>query len=85
MTTDGQILSGLVANETPGSVTLRRAEAADEIIPREGIELLKASGKSLMPDGFEQKLSPQDVADVLEFLRRPDASLLVPPDAPPAP
>ena len=85
VTTDGQILSGLVANETPGSVTLRRAEAADEIVPRASIELLKASGKSLMPDGFEQKLSPQDVADMLEFLRQPDAALLVVPDAPAAP
>jgi putative heme-binding domain-containing protein len=81
VTTDGQVLSGLVANETPHSVTLRRAEGADEIIPRENIDALKASGKSLMPDGFEQKLSPQDVADLLDFLRRPDAALLIPPDA----
>ncbi|HEX4144226.1 MAG TPA: PVC-type heme-binding CxxCH protein [Pirellulales bacterium] len=81
VTTDGQILGGLVANETPHSVTLRRAEGPDEIVPRDRIELLKASGKSLMPDGFEQKLSPQDVADLLDFLGRPDAALLVAPDA----
>ena len=85
VTGDGQIFSGLVAGETPHSVTLRRAEAADEIVSRDNIEMLKASGKSLMPDGFEQKLSPQDVADVLEFLRRPDVALLVAPDVPPAP
>ena len=83
VTGDGQVLSGLLANETPHSVTLRRADAADEIVPRENIELLKASGKSLMPDGFEQKLSPQDVADLLDFLVRPDAALLVAPDAKP--
>ena len=81
VTTDGQVLSGLVGNETPHSVTLRRPEGTDEIIPRASIEMLKASGKSLMPEGFEQKLTPQDVADLLEFLRRPDATLLVPPDS----
>ncbi len=85
VTTDGQILSGLVANETPGSITLRRPDAPDEVIPRAGIEMLKVSGKSLMPDGFEQKLSAQDAADLLEFLRRPDAALLVLPDPAPAP
>ncbi|HEY1784404.1 MAG TPA: PVC-type heme-binding CxxCH protein [Pirellulales bacterium] len=83
VTTDGQILSGLVANETPHSVTLRRTEGTDEIVPRANVEVLKVSGKSLMPEGFEQKLSPQDVADVLDFLRRPDAALLIAPDASP--
>ena len=34
-----------------------------------------------MPDGFEQKLSPQDVADMLDFLSRPDAILLIAPEA----
>ena len=84
VTTDGQIFSGLVANDTPGSITLKRAEAADEIIPRAGIELLKASGKSLMPDGFEQKLSPQDIADILEFLRGPTRRCSWPPTRRPA-
>jgi hypothetical protein len=29
-----------------------------------------------MPEGLEQKLNPQQLADVLEFLRRPDPELL---------
>jgi hypothetical protein len=37
---------------------------------------LRADGKSLMPDGLEQGLSAQDVADLLAFLQHPDGSLL---------
>ena len=33
------------------------------------IEALRPTGRSLMPDGLEQVLSPQDVADVIAFLR----------------
>jgi putative heme-binding domain-containing protein len=81
ITQNGEVLSGLLAGETASSVTLRRAEGNDEIVPRSNIESLKAAGKSLMPDGFEQKLSVQDVADVLDFLGHPDASLLIAPPA----
>ena len=40
------------------------------------IEELQASGKSLMPEGLEQRLSVQDVADVLSFLTLPERRLL---------
>jgi putative membrane-bound dehydrogenase-like protein len=75
VTEQGQVLSGLLASETAGGVTLRRAEGAQDFILRSQIEELRATGKSLMPEGMEQNLAPQDVADLLEFLARPDARL----------
>ncbi len=73
ITTDGQLLSGIVESETAATVTLRRADGRDETVPRDHIESLRANGKSMMPDGLEQKLSVQDVADVLAFLTKPEA------------
>ncbi len=78
VTEDGRVYTGLLAAETSQTVTLRRAEAAEDTIARDQIEELAASGKSLMPEGLEQKLSPQQVADLLEFLTRPDRTLLEP-------
>ncbi|MGD9720700.1 MAG: PVC-type heme-binding CxxCH protein [Pirellulales bacterium] len=75
VTTEGQVLSGLLVSETAASVTLRRAEGAQDFVPRAQIEQLRATGKSLMPEGMEQNLSPQDMADLLDFLARPDAGL----------
>jgi putative heme-binding domain-containing protein len=78
VTRDGRQLSGLLAAETASSVTLRRAEGVEDTVLRTEIEDLRTTGKSLMPEGLEQVLRPQDVADLLAFLRRGDAVPLPP-------
>ncbi|MCI0333900.1 MAG: DUF1080 domain-containing protein [Planctomycetes bacterium] len=75
-TNDGRILTGMIAAETAESVTLRREASQQDTIRRSDIEQLRASGKSLMPDGLEQKLTADQLADLLEFLHRPDVSRL---------
>ena len=69
LTTNGQALTGLLAEETPSAIRLRRAEGVEDVIPRGEIEALRPTGRSLMPDGLEQVLSPQDVADLIALLR----------------
>jgi putative heme-binding domain-containing protein len=67
---DGRMYDGVIANETPGAITLRGgSEDGDETILRRNIAEIRASSVSLMPDGFEEKLSKQDVADVIAYLR----------------
>lgn len=73
---DGEAVTGIVAAESADSVTLRNAGIPDLTLNRSQIKELKAEGKSLMPDGLEQGLSEQDVADLLEFLHHPDRKLL---------
>ena len=75
VTRQGEILTGMVVSETATSVTLRRAEGAQDTVLRAQIEELRGTGKSVMPEGLEQNLSAENVADVLEFLARPDAAL----------
>jgi putative membrane-bound dehydrogenase-like protein len=70
VTTGGQVLGGLIAEETPGGVKLRRAEGVEETVPRGEIAELRATGQSLMPVGLEQSLSAQDIADLIALLRR---------------
>jgi putative membrane-bound dehydrogenase-like protein len=76
VTKDGHCLSGLIAAETSESVTLRREDGQQDTIARSNIEQLRASGKSIMPDGLEQKLSPDQLTDLLEFLHNPDVHQL---------
>ncbi len=70
-TKDGRISTGMMSSETATSVTLRRANDVQETILRDNIEELVGSGKSLMPEGLETKLPPQDMADLLAFLLGP--------------
>jgi putative heme-binding domain-containing protein len=71
ITKGGQLLSGLLVSETATSIRLRRGEGAEDAVLRREIDELRASGKSLMPEGFEQTITPQDMADLLHFLRKP--------------
>lgn len=68
---DGRIATGIVVSETSSSVTLRRAEGVQETIPREEIDELRESGKSIMPEGLEKQLSMREMADILAVLTEP--------------
>jgi putative heme-binding domain-containing protein len=67
---DGRVLTGLIAAETDAGLTLRRAQRQDDTILRSEIDEISASGKSLMPEGVEQKISPQEMADLISYLLR---------------
>ena len=68
-TQDGKVLNGLLAAESAASVTLRRAEAKEDVVLRSNIESIASNGKSLMPEGFEKELSAAVMADLLAFLK----------------
>jgi putative heme-binding domain-containing protein len=65
---DGRIVSGLIAAETAASLTLVRAEGAEETILRSHIDAISSTGKSLMPEGLETRIKPQEMADLIAFL-----------------
>jgi putative heme-binding domain-containing protein len=67
-TKDGENLTGVIASESAGSVTLRMAGGTESVIPRANIASLQSQGRSLMPEGLEEGLKPQDLADLLEFI-----------------
>jgi putative membrane-bound dehydrogenase-like protein len=67
-TTSGRSVSGILAVETPTSITLRRGEKAEDTILRSQIEELRATTKSLMPEEFEKQIDKQQMADLIEYL-----------------
>ena len=67
-TKDGKVLTGMIAVEAPTSITLRRAEKAEDTILRTQLDEVQATAKSLMPEELEKQLSKQDVADVIAYL-----------------
>jgi putative heme-binding domain-containing protein len=66
---NGQTHSGLLASETGNSVTLIGADGKGQTILRTELEDLYSSGKSTMPEGLEKDITPQEMADLLQFLR----------------
>ena len=70
VTTDGRTFNGLLKAESPDSIILRQPEGREETILRSDIEDLKATNKSLMPEGIERDVTVEQMADVLEFLKQ---------------
>jgi len=68
-TKDGEIHDGVIAGETPGALTLRGGTEGDETILRQNIANVRASTVSLMPEGLEESMSRQEIADVIAYLR----------------
>jgi putative heme-binding domain-containing protein len=65
-------ISGIIVEETAGSVTLRSAGGVEETIVRTELKELAGSGLSLMPEGFEAVISPTELADLIAFLTGTD-------------
>jgi putative heme-binding domain-containing protein len=67
-TKDGRTIVGMIAEETANSLTLKLG-ASTEVLLRSQIAKTEASTQSLMPEGLETLLNPQQVADVLAWIR----------------
>jgi putative membrane-bound dehydrogenase-like protein len=69
-TLDGLTLTGVIVAETSAAITLRRGDGIEDTIRRADIEGLRSTGLSLMPEGLEQNVGKQEVADLLAYLRQ---------------
>jgi putative heme-binding domain-containing protein len=67
-TTDGESSIGIIASETTSAITVLQAYGKSEVIPRTNIKRMRSLGQSLMPEGLEQGLSPQDLANLLQYI-----------------
>ena len=67
-TADGDQHVGLLWGETPAAVTLKMAYDQEVIIPRAEIKSLRSANLSMMPEGLEDGLSRQQIADLMDFI-----------------
>ncbi len=68
-TVDGRTLTGILTGETASGVTLKIPEGETLTLQRDEIELIRSTGVSLMPDGLEENISLQEMADLIYFIK----------------
>lgn len=68
-TTDGQVNTGLLAEQDAASVTLLNARNERTRIPRSDVESIDELSVSLMPTGLLHPLSPQERRDLFAYLQ----------------
>ena len=68
-TLDGELLTGLKLREDETSIQWVSSNGRIESLDKSQIEEIKTSERSLMPEGFEQLLTPEEIAGIISYLR----------------
>lgn len=67
--TSGRSFTGIISSQTATSVTLKRTDNQTDTILRTNIDELVGTGKSLMPDGLENRISVAEMRDLIAYLQ----------------
>jgi putative heme-binding domain-containing protein len=70
---DGRVTTGILSAQSATSITLVRQANETSTILRTNIDELTNTGKSLMPEGFEQNITKEEMADLIAFLQSSQA------------
>jgi putative membrane-bound dehydrogenase-like protein len=68
-TKGGEILTGIVAAESPTSLTLKWSGGEEVTLLRENILEMRSTQLSLMPQNLENNVTKQEMADLLAYLK----------------
>ncbi len=67
-TNDDATISGMIQSESADQVELSRGGEYRDTVLRSNIAEMKSSRVSIMPEGFENQLDLQSMADLLAYL-----------------
>ena len=65
---DGEEVTGILSAERPESVSIRTAGGVEQVVVRSKLTAIASTGKSLMPEGLDEGLSAEAMADLLRFI-----------------
>ncbi|WP_419189903.1 c-type cytochrome [Stieleria marina] len=69
LTSEGRVINGVLAEEDNVKIVLKTAEQPRVVIAKADIETRRVSKKSMMPDGQLDQLKPNQVVDLIKYLR----------------
>jgi putative heme-binding domain-containing protein len=69
VTTDDRTFNGVLKKDAPDEIVVVVGADKEERVARADVESVTPSAVSLMPTGLEQQLTPQELADLIAFLK----------------
>ena len=69
VTDDGRVYNGAIRDETDDTITLQLDAQKTVQLAKSMIEERKQGTVSIMPAGLEKQLTPQDLADLVKYLK----------------
>ncbi len=68
-TQDGKMINGIIKDETANEYLVVTGPNQDVRIPHGDVDEIQPSKVSIMPAGFDKQLTPQELADLVAFLK----------------
>lgn len=68
-TKDGRMLSGVIADQSGGNLTLATTTGERTVVPQAQVVSMRESAVSLMPEGLVKPLMPQELRDLFSYLQ----------------
>lgn len=68
---DGVVITGIILQESGQQIVIAEAGGKQTTLERSKIDEIKSSGLSLMPNGLEDQVSPEQMAELIQFLKSP--------------
>src|SRR5439155_25132425 len=69
VTKDRRSIAGVMKSETDSALTLQSGNGVTETVARADVKEVRAQSTSMMPEGFEASYGPQQLADVIAFIK----------------
>jgi putative heme-binding domain-containing protein len=69
-TNGGRVVTGLIADQTPSSITVVGPKNERTSIRRGDIDEIKESPQSLMPERLLDAMKPQELRDLFSYLQK---------------
>ena len=66
--TSGDSLVGIIGEQSPTSITFRQGPAQSVTVKRSDIRQMSVVPQSIMPESFDQQITPDDMAHLLAYL-----------------
>jgi putative heme-binding domain-containing protein len=68
-TTDGQQITGILAKETPTTLTLRRKKGEQDTVLRSKVKSMRSLSVSPMPENLDESITVEQMSDLIVFIK----------------
>ena len=68
--TNGGTFDGVIGEQSSTTITLRQEQGKQEVIQRQNIRSMHVTNLSAMPGDLENQITPSQMADLLEYVKR---------------
>lgn len=69
ITTDGNVITGILTTQSPDSVSIKNSEALVREIKKSDVDEIKKQSISLMPADLQKTMTAEELIDVIEYLQ----------------